>query len=212
LTLQATRDLLKDDRIWCVAAHVALHKGEERHWFIGKEGQMLVSVLTNQHGSEIWAILDGGGRSGRGYWEVPAPGTELLIGFDHGEYEGEAYIVGMHGRCPTDLTDEKTIVVGDDIIVRTMTGERVELKSGSIEISADLAYLGGITGSEKTFKAESVVSAWDDFIVALIACLDAIAAATIPVTQPAVETTFQPLADDFSAALHDALTTNARVK
>lgn len=122
MTLQATRDLLKDERIPAVAAHVAVHDGESKHWELSDEGQMLVSVVTNNHGVEIWAILRGGGFDGHGVWSIPAVGTEVVLGFDNGEFEGDVWVVGVHGKPPSGFDDTKTLVIDDAVEIRSVNG------------------------------------------------------------------------------------------
>jgi hypothetical protein len=113
MTLQATRDLLESERVWCVAARVALHDGEDAHHQMTDEGQMMVSVRTLRHDVQIWAILAGGGSADVGVWFIPPVGTEVIVNFDDGMFEGDAYIVGIHGKAPSDLAPGKVFIRGD---------------------------------------------------------------------------------------------------
>ena len=134
MTLQATRDLLTDERLWCIAAVVALHEGETSRFDISEEGHLIVSVLTLQHSIPIWAILCGGDNDRHGIWHIPSLGTEVMLCFSDGEFEGDAYIVSLHGKGPTNLVDDKVYVLGDEVQVRTPGGTAVSLaKQSSVD-------------------------------------------------------------------------------
>lgn len=134
MTLTAMRELFKDDKTWCLAARVALHDGETEHYEVTPEGAMSVSVRTHMHDVQINAILKGGG-AGIGIWFIPPIGTEVMIAFDGGEFEGDAYIAGIHGDSPTGLTPGKILIIGDNVTVQATT---VNVEADTVNIcSAD---------------------------------------------------------------------------
>lgn len=123
MTLQATRDLLAGEAgIMCLAATVQVHDGETQHWEVSDEGAMVVSVVTHQHAVPIDALLKGGGNDGKGVWFIPSVGTEVLIAFENGDFEGDAYIVGIFGHSPAGLQPGTILVLGDNIEVRSVGG------------------------------------------------------------------------------------------
>ncbi len=115
--MQALRDMTKDDRMWCIAARVALHDDNDGdHYAISSSGQLLVSVKTLQHSIPIWAICSGGDKVKNGVWTVPALGTEVIIQCDDGDLEGDCFLVGLLGVAPSGLEPGKTLVLGDDAV------------------------------------------------------------------------------------------------
>lgn len=122
MTLPATRDLLSPDQVWTVAARVAKHDGQTVFHRIGDEGQMILSVRTHSHDVQIDAIMKGGSSDGSGIWIIPSEGTEVLIAFDNGEFEGDAYLVGVYGDSPVGLIPGRTLVIGDEIEIRSVNG------------------------------------------------------------------------------------------
>lgn len=122
MTLAATRDLLTDERVWCVAARVEVHDGETQHYAFASEGHLMISVRTLRHGVPIWALLKGGGSKGIGVWFIPPVGCEVIVNFDDGMFEGDAYIVGIHGIAPSTLAPGKLFLIGDDIQAKAENG------------------------------------------------------------------------------------------
>lgn len=128
MTLTAMRDLLSDERIACVAATVQLHEGQTEHFRRDAiTGQIIVTVITNQNGVSIDALLKAGDISGRGLWIIPAIGTEVFVCFDMGEFEGDAYIVGYMGRAPDQLDDGITLIIDEKVQIRTLDGTAQKL-------------------------------------------------------------------------------------
>jgi len=125
-SLENLRDLLRDERVPAVAAHVALHAGETSFWFVNDEGDIVISVVTNQHGVELHANLDViAGGSGRGIYMLPALGDEVLVGFDDGDFEGEVYVISRTtggGGAPEGLAPGKVVVVGLEVLVHSGDG------------------------------------------------------------------------------------------
>lgn len=122
MTLTAMRELFKDDKIWCLAARVALHDGETVHYEVTPEGAMSVSVRTHMHDVQINALLKGGG-----IWYIPDVGTEVMIAFDNGEFEGDAYIMNPYGDSPAGLAPGKLFLLADIIEARSADGTAIKL-------------------------------------------------------------------------------------
>lgn len=120
--LAATREHLRDERIWCVAARVVIIDGDDSHWAYSEEGHLTVSVLTLKHGVPIRAILKGGDNAGSGIWFIPSVGTEVILSFDDGDFEGDAYIVGVHGKAPTGITSDTVFVIGASVVIKKIGG------------------------------------------------------------------------------------------
>ena len=119
--LPATKQMLEDERVWGVAARVAVHADQESHFAVS-EGQIQVSVITLTHNQEIWAILPGGSRTGAGWWRIPDVRTEVFVMFSGGEFEGDAYIAGFYGRAPGDLEENVTLILDDKVEIRAVDG------------------------------------------------------------------------------------------
>ncbi len=121
MTLTSLKQLIGEgDKVWCLAARVEVHTGQSLHYEKTAEGAMMISVQTLRHDVEIWALLKGGA-VGIGMWFIPPVGTEVLISFDDGEFEGDAYIVGIHGHSPDDLTPDKILIIGETVNVQATT-------------------------------------------------------------------------------------------
>lgn len=116
---QSLKKMLEDIREWCTAARVEVIDGEEQHFRYGAEGDIDVSVRTVVHDGPIWAHLDSlaGGADGSGVWHIPDPGTEVMVCFDQGDYEGEAHIVSRTsgGRAPQGLGPGIIFIIGNDV-------------------------------------------------------------------------------------------------
>lgn len=120
--MTATRDLLRDERIWTMAARVAPHDGQTDHFEYTDEGHIMVSVRTLRHDIPLWAIYRGGDDAGTGVWYIPSLGSEVMLNFDGGEFEGDAYIVAVIGEAPTGLVVDKVYVLGPEVQVRSVGG------------------------------------------------------------------------------------------
>lgn len=130
--LASIRDLAMDERVFLVLARVALHEGQTKHWYVTDEGHIAVRVLTHRHSAPIDAVLKSGDDNGVGEWSIPAIGTEVLIGFDDGDYESDAFVVAVYGNSPpTQLAERKLVLVGDEIhaVAPNGTGVALALKS-----------------------------------------------------------------------------------
>lgn len=125
----ALKELLDSERIWCIAARVAVHDGEDEHFGLSEEGHVELSVVTLRHGVEIKAFLKGGDDDGSGIWFIPSVGTEVIVNFDDGEFEGDAYVVAIVGEKPggINLQPGKMFVIGDSVEIRSANGTAIKL-------------------------------------------------------------------------------------
>lgn len=166
------RELLRDEREWVVAARVEVLGGQASHFEVNAEGDLIVSCITLLHGVPIWANLDtlAGGSDGSGVWFIPDPGTEVKIGFDHGDFEGEAYILmrGSAGRAPQGLTSGTVFILGNNVQIRTPGGVATklptlaDLNALKSYVNAQLSTTGGhihATPSGPTTTITTVASA-----------------------------------------------------
>jgi hypothetical protein len=120
----ALKELLADERIWTIAARVAVHDGESLHYAVTDEGHVEISLITLRHAVPIRAILRGGADDGNGLWSIPSVGTEVMVSFDDGEFEGDAYAVSAHGEKPdgVPLDPDKVFLIGPTVEVRSVDG------------------------------------------------------------------------------------------
>ena len=130
MTLTAVRDKLRDERIWCMAALVALHDDagpDDEHFAYEENGQISISLRTLKHDIPIRAYLSGG-TANVGVWFIPPIGTEVVVNFDNGEFEGDGYIVGVHGTPPTNLQAGQVLIRGTKVNIcdATETGPTAE--------------------------------------------------------------------------------------
>ena len=118
------------DMVPAVKATVAPHENSGSHWSVNADGDLEVTVLTHSHAVPITALLGAlVGGSGKGVWMVPPLGTEVLVAFPDGDYEGDAVIVGVMptGSVPSGLTDGKVVIVGIEVLVHDGAGGAVPL-------------------------------------------------------------------------------------
>lgn len=136
------RKFFGDDRIHVIAGHVIVENGETSHFFINDEKNVVLSVEINHYGTVVRANLS----NTPGVWTIPDVGTEVLVGFDNGEFEGEAYVIGTYGatnktnaEIPTSVasqtfnvavTGDANIVVASGSRIRLHSDTRIELSSG----------------------------------------------------------------------------------
>lgn len=145
MSLGKLQHLLRDDRVVCSAAVVRLPPDNASYYDV-IAGQLLVYCVGKVTQQPFWAHCCGT-RLGRGMWEIPDVGTEVLIGFDDGESEGDAFIVGTFGRStPSDLDDETTILVDTSVKVRgtTLVTLGADSHLEQVGTETDLSNLAGL--------------------------------------------------------------------
>lgn len=119
------RKMFTDDRVHTCAAIVSKHDGEELHYFVNDEGDLVVSCRTMQHDVPVHANLGALlGTAGRGVWYIPDENTEVMLAFDNGNFEGEAYIIASYssGTSPNGLVPGKVFVLGIEVQIRSPNG------------------------------------------------------------------------------------------
>lgn len=199
------RDMLEDDRAWCVGARVELHAGEADHWQVNEDGDLEVTVVTHQHGTEITALLGGiAGGNGRGTWRVPSVGTEGVVVFLDGDFEGDAvFLGGMSSKnVPSGVSDVRTLIVDGEVEVRGDT---------NIELDAPQVQIGG-NAVQATIMGDTYRSAEDLMLTAVSAVFNLLTAG--PVTAPAAAAAVAAVAaiTTFKNAAATYKTTVAKVK
>lgn len=123
--MRALKALLKDDDVFTCLAVVALHEGETTHWSVNDEGDVQVTVKAHHQQSEITAVLGAlVGGAGKGVWMVPPIGTEVVLAFERGEFEGDAVIVGVmpSGSVPDGLADGVVVIAGVQVLIHDGNG------------------------------------------------------------------------------------------
>lgn len=121
--------LMEDDRVPAVAAIVRKPISGEKHWDV-VDGCLLIHCVSKGHQQPMWAHASGATRLGRGLLRIPDLGTEVLIAFDNGMLEGDAFIVGLFGRSVSDGLDENiTLLLDDKVKIKSVSGESVPLST-----------------------------------------------------------------------------------
>jgi len=139
--LSSVRDLANaDEKISMLIARVVVPAGESKHWFETKEGHIALSVKTHRYGLQINALLTTMCGSARGVWAIPDVDTEVIVGFDEGDVEGDVFVLGIAGhKPPTQITDSdvRLVLIGDEIhaIKEGGTAEALAFKSDVKAIS-----------------------------------------------------------------------------
>lgn len=139
MSYRGLRDLAKDGDLFTFAATVELHENETTHYFVNEEGDIVVSVVAH-NGMPAHANLGAlVGSRGQGVWCIPELGTEVLIGTDRGDVEGECYLIGAFGAPPEGLAPGKVLIIGLEIEARSANGTAVKLAKAS-ELQAHIAW------------------------------------------------------------------------
>lgn len=127
MSLPALKDLLGDEKLYCVSAIVAIHDGETSHWRVSDEGAVIVDVVSTQHSVPISTIMKGGG-----VWRIPPIGAEVVVNFDHGEFEGDAYLIAVCDHAPIGVAEETILIVEANVKIRA-TNATIEAMNALIQ-------------------------------------------------------------------------------
>lgn len=148
MSIPSVGHLIADERISLVRARVEAHEGEITHFETSDEGHVTLSVKTCLHGVPIHAVMFGGSDDSSGEWRIPALGTEVLIGFDDGDFEADAFIVQVFGnKPPVGLTEAKCFVIGEEVEIRSANGTAVKLAT----LADAQAIRGALDGHAHTY-------------------------------------------------------------
>jgi uncharacterized protein involved in type VI secretion and phage assembly len=141
--MSSIRDYFAPDITPCVGAVVAVHEGESTHWRVNDDGDLEVDVVTHQHAVPVTAVMGAlVGGAGKGVWMIPPLGTEVLVAFMEGDYEGDACVVGVlpTGQTPSGLTEGRVLVIGTEVLVHDGNGGAVPLAKKA-DVDAVKAFL-----------------------------------------------------------------------
>lgn len=124
MTLTAMRDLLARDLIWCVSGRVEPHPGEDNHFeLLAETKRVIVSVVTSSTNTPLRAYLSGGDEDGSGVWRIPSVGTEVLVCFSDGDFEGDCYLCATVGRGGVAVAEKTTLIIDERVDVFRIGGE-----------------------------------------------------------------------------------------
>ncbi len=139
--LSSIRDLARDERVSVVLARVALHTGETSHHLVTAEGHLAVTVKTHRHQVPIVALLPGGDDAGTGPWAIPALGTEVAVGFDDGDFAGDAFVLAIYGSLPQQIAENRVVIAGAQVWVTDAVGGAAVALATKADLQADVNYL-----------------------------------------------------------------------
>jgi hypothetical protein len=140
-----------DGQIHTMAARVEAWDGEPSHFEVNEEGDVIIHCKLHRGGTPVKANLGPlCAARGAGVWLIPDAGTEVLLGSDHGDFEGELYLLAMHptGQNPGGLAPGKVLVIGDAVEVRSFAG-----KAQGVVVEAHRTAEDKRIGAEGTYDA-----------------------------------------------------------
>lgn len=120
----ALRDASEDDQVPCFTVTVKKHEGDAAHWRVNEDNDLVISVVTHRHEVPIEALIGGIGALGRGVVFIPDEGTEGVVVFDHGDFEGDCTFFprGSRGGNVVGLGPGKVHVIGLEVLVHDGAG------------------------------------------------------------------------------------------
>lgn len=125
------RHYVQSGDVWTCAARVEAWDNAELdtdgtplHYETNEEGDVVIHCKLHRGGTSVKANMGpiAGGR-GAGIWIIPDVGTEVMIASDHGDFEGELYLIGMFPTGKSVPTKPgQVLIIGMDIQARTREG------------------------------------------------------------------------------------------
>lgn len=130
------RKFLADDSIHTLSGTVVKPPGEDKHYFVNDEHNLVVHVETHHHSVPVIANLS----NGHGVWSVPDIGAEVLLASDMGNFEGELYVIGhygytnvSHATAPPGLSPQQhNVYVSGDINLVVGPGSKIHATTSSV--------------------------------------------------------------------------------
>lgn len=127
------KKFFSDDGIHTIAGTVVIPPGEDKHYFVNDENNLVVHVETHHHSVPVVANLS----NGPGVWTVPDVGAEVILACDMGNFEGELYVIGHYGytnvqsaSAPAALSPQQhNVFVTGDINLIVGSGATIRLAS-----------------------------------------------------------------------------------
>jgi hypothetical protein len=118
LDMSDLRKLVADNRIWGVLGIVYAPAGQQ-HYSI-EEGDVLVEVETVPDQLDMTCRLGSAfGGAGRGIWDVPPVGSEVLVMVPSGRIDFQPTIVSVlsSGAVPAGIQEGRTIIVSGEVLI-----------------------------------------------------------------------------------------------
>jgi hypothetical protein len=117
---------LADDKVHVKMGVVTLFDGESSHWELD-DGDLFVDVEIAPQGQPVLCRMSTAiGGANLGLWLVPPVGTEVIVAFPDGDFEGNPVIIGCmtSGTAPANLS-------ASIVVLRCPAGGEVRIDDGS---------------------------------------------------------------------------------
>lgn len=151
------KNLMKDERVAAVHAIVSKPADKSSHWDVitqpDGQKQLLVHVITKGSHTPLWCHAQGGTRTGRGSWSIPDVKTEVIVGFDDGEFEGDGFICGEVGRLADSLGENQTLILDALIELRSVGGTAEKMLKGETYRGKEDLLFSAIVGAITLIQA-----------------------------------------------------------
>lgn len=198
------------------AARVQAWPGESSHFEVNEEGDVILHCVRHHGGTPVKANLCGVDSSGNGSIFIPDPGTEVMLGSDSGDFEGELYLLGCYptGRPPDGLVSGKLFLINTNIELRSTTttilGNAISAGGpGSLPTIIAPPFLGALQTVMEGMT--TVLAAINSYAVAIKAIADPMNSAT-PTLTTALTTTWTGVLSTFEGLFEEFQTTILTVK
>lgn len=161
------------------AARVQAWPGETNHYETNEEGDIIVHCIRHHGGTPIKANLGGVDASGNGSISIPDPGTEVMIGSDSGDFEGELYLMERYptGKAPDGLVPGTRLIISPTVEIRSTTANVI---GDTVNIGAALGAQPIPKGLTQNTALSSFVTGMNTFVIGVAALGVALNAASVP--------------------------------
>ena len=155
LNMPVIRDALKDRSLWCGLALVKKHDGEDSHFDISDDGDVILSIVVMPEGTPVHARLGSfGGGAGLGIWRIPLEGCEVAWICPHGDIEeADMMVIGTlsTGELPQDLKDDN-----DQMVM--VHDEKIQIRSKNADVNIDADNLVNLQGGNNFVALANLVN------------------------------------------------------
>jgi hypothetical protein len=176
VSLANIKKLTESDMVPAAAAVVQKPIDGSSFWSV-TDGNLLIHCVTKGSHQPLWCHQRGGSRLGRGVWWIPDLGTEVLISFDEGQFEGDAFIVGEFGRAPSGIAENTTLILDNSVELRSVGGVAEKMVKGETYRTNEDQLLSAICDGLTLMFA--VIAAMNTDALLAVAAPDTSAAAVI---------------------------------